>query len=392
MLAHALFSLATLATAVSAAPLAGPLAEKASILAASGPSNVEFNIAYSSNRTEGLPTTLILATGGTIAGSSASNLDSTTYQAGVVGVGQLIQAVPELLHVSNIDGMQVSNIASESMPDSVVLKLTKLANKALCTPNATYDGVVITHGTDTLEETAFTLDVTLQCDKPVVVVGAMRPSTAISADGPNNLLQAVTTASHPASRNRGALIVLNDRVCQAYYCEKTQANAVDTFDSPEPGYSGALLSDKLFYYSSAAQPTFKQTFDLSNVTALPDVDILYGYQGTDFGLLNATIADGAKGVVLAGTGAGSIPAAALHDIDAAAAKGIPLVRSTKINVGAAVPGDVNYDSMIAGGLLNPVKSRRLLQILLALNKTNDEIRNAFEGKLKSYLSYKPGSS
>ncbi|BGP66549.1 hypothetical protein NBRC10512v2_007957 [Rhodotorula toruloides] len=288
MLAHALFSLATLATAVSAAPLAGPLAEKASILAASGPSNVEFNIAYSSNRTEGLPTTLILAN----RGSSASNLDSTTYQAGVVGVGQLIQAVPELLHVSNIDGMQVSNIASESMPDSVVLKLTKLANKALCTPNATYDGVVITHGTDTLEETAFTLDVTLQCDKPVVVVGAMRPSTAISADGPNNLLQAVTTASHPASRNRGALIVLNDRVCQAYYCEKTQ------------------------------------TFDLSNVTALPDVDILYGYQGTDFGLLNATIADGAKG-----TGAGSIPAAALHDIDAAAAKGIPLVRSTKINVG-----------------------------------------------------------
>jgi len=208
----------------------------------------DFNITYSSNHTEGLPRTLIMATGGTIAGASASATDSTNYRAGSIGVAALVEAVPQLLNVSNIDGMQVSNVGSGSITDEIVITMSKLANKALCSEDAPYDAVVVTHGTDTLEETAFTLDATLTCNKTLVVVGAMRPATAISADGPANLLEAVTTAVAPASHGRGVLITLNDRICQAMYCAKTHSNYLDTFKAYEQGFVGALLSTKPFFW------------------------------------------------------------------------------------------------------------------------------------------------
>ncbi|BGP26318.1 hypothetical protein JCM10295v2_005266 [Rhodotorula toruloides] len=328
----------------------------------------DFNITYQSIYSEHLPKTLILANG---------------YTAGVVGIGVLV--VPQLLNVSNIYGMQVSNVGLESLTDEIALRLSKLANKVLCATDAPYDAIVITHGTDTLEETAFFLDITVGCDKPVVVVGSMRPSTAISADGPNNLPQAVTTAVSPNSRARGTLIVLNDRICAAYYCEKTQANTLNTFASPEPGYIGGLLSDKPFYYMGASKPTFKQVYDISNVTVLPHFEVYNSCQGADFDLLNTTVANCAKGVVIAGTGAGWLTDAGMSNVDATVSKGVPIVRSTKINVGALRhAGD--YPKTIASGSLNPVKSRRQLQVLLALNKTNDEIRTAFEEPLQTYLN------
>ena len=187
--------------------------------------------------------------------------------------------------------------------------------------------------TDTLEETAYFIDATLQCDKTVVVVGAMRPSTAVSADGcalsfpslppdplsiqplsadteslssfppddsPNNLIQAVTTAVDPSSVGRGTLVVMNDRIVEAIYVEKTHANTVDTFKADEQGSVGMLLSDKAFYYHAAAKPTFKKVYDVSKVAALPRVDLFMGYQGADLDLFNASIAKGSKGIVIAG--------------------------------------------------------------------------------------------
>ncbi|GAA5903815.1 hypothetical protein JCM6882_001322 [Rhodosporidiobolus microsporus] len=378
---------AVLALAGTAA--AAPLAASVHTLAERAPIHgvPELDITYSSPANSSLPKTLILATGGTIAGSSASNTDSTTYQAGVVGIATLVQAVPELLNVSNIDGMQVSNVGSESLTDEIALRLSKITNEALCGANASYDAVVITHGTDTLEETAYFLDATVSCDAPVVITGAMRPSSAISADGPNNLLQAVTTAVTPDSKARGTLVVLNDRICQAYYCAKREANTLDTFAAPEQGYVGTLLSDKPFYYYPAVQPTFKEIYDITNVTELPPVEIFYGYQGADFHLLNASVASGAKAIVIAGTGAGSLTDAGIELITEVASSGIPIVRSTKINNGFVVPGDYSDAGVIAAGSLNPVKSRRLLQILLALGKNATEIQDAFEGKLSSYLNY-----
>ncbi|GAA5980692.1 hypothetical protein JCM11641_000178 [Rhodosporidiobolus odoratus] len=373
-----------LATSTLAAPAALPVVETRALVERAPVYTPAINITYSSPINSSLPKTLILATGGTIAGSSSSNTDSTAYQAGVVRIEVLIQAVPELLNISNIDGMQVSNVGSESLTDEIALKLSKIVNEAVCGSNASYDAVVITHGTDTLEETAFFLDATVTCDAPVVVVGSMRPSTAISADGPNNLLQAVTTAVTPDSRARGTLVVMNDRISQAYYVIKRDQNAVQTFGAPIPGYIGALLSDKPLYFYPASQPTFKQVFDVSNVTELPYVEILYGYQGADFHLLNATVASGAKAVVIAGTGAGSLTVAGIDLIQAETAAGIPIVRSSKINNGFVVPGD--YDNVIASGTLNPVKSRRLLQILIALGKSTEQIQSAFEDKLKSSLN------
>ncbi|BGP57688.1 hypothetical protein JCM8202v2_005335 [Rhodotorula sphaerocarpa] len=330
-------------------------------------SDVSFNITYESGRKAHLPKTLIMATGGTIAGSSESETDSTGYTAGTVGVRALVEAVPQLLNVSNIDGMQ------QSLGDAFALRISKLANKALCVDDAPYDAVVITHGTDTLEETAYFIDATLQCDKPVVVVGAMRPSTAISADGPNNLLQAVTTAVTPSSIGRGTLVVLNDRIASALYVSKTHANTVDTFKAPEEGFVGMLLSDKAFYYYERSRPTFKEVYDVSGVQELPPVDIFYGHQGADLELLNASIAQGAKGIIVAGTGSGSISDNGLENIHEIVSQ-VPVVRSTKIHNGFVVPG-AYYPA-----------------ILLALGRNQSEIRKEFEQPLKSFLEFDPSSA
>ncbi|GAA5992157.1 hypothetical protein JCM10908_001794 [Rhodotorula pacifica] len=377
-----------LATTFAASALAAPLAvtpRVRSLVERNNDGGVQLNITYQSNHTANLPRTLIMATGGTIAGSSSSNTDSTGYTAGVVGIEALVQAVPEVLAVSNIDGMQVINTGSESLTDAFALQISKLTNKALCAPDAPYDAVVITHGTDTLEETAYFLDATVQCDKPVVIVGSMRPSTAISADGPNNLIEAVTTAVTPSSTGRGTLVVLNDRIVEALYVTKTHANTVDTFKAYEEGNVGMLLSTKPFYYHAPAKPTFKKVYDISNVTALPRVDVYYAYQGANFELLNASIAQGSKGVVIAGTGSGSLSEKGLVNINAVVDQ-IPIVRSTKINNGFVVPGEA-YPTVISSGVLNPVKSRRLLQILLALGKNASQIRTEFEEPLLSYLNY-----
>ncbi|GAA5912531.1 hypothetical protein JCM8208_001985 [Rhodotorula glutinis] len=382
----------SLAAAVAASLLgsaaAAPLVAVKQLVERTVVASPDFNITFSSNYTEGLPRTLIMATGGTIAGSSASSTDSTNYKAGSIGVAALVDAVPQLLNVSNIDGMQVSNVGSGSITDDIVLLISKIANKALCGPDAEYDGVVVTHGTDTLEETAFTLDATLTCDKTVVVVGAMRPATAISADGPSNLLEAVTTAVSPSSHGRGVLIVLNDRICQAFYCAKTNANTLDTFKAYEQGFVGGLLSTMPFFYYPASQPTFKKVYDLSNITSLPRVDVLYSHQEATFDGVNASVANGAKGFVGAGTGAGSLSPFASANLAYVMSQGIPVVASTKINNGAVVPSDPSTPSngtYIASSFLNPVKSRRLLQILLALGKNATEIRDAFEEPLRTYL-------
>ncbi|GJN90029.1 hypothetical protein Rhopal_003026-T1 [Rhodotorula paludigena] len=344
----------------------------------------EFNITYSSPVNESLPRTLIMATGGTIAGAAASATDSTNYRAGSIGVEALVDAVPVLLNISNIDGMQVSNVGSGSITDDIVIELSKLTNLALCSENAPYDAVVITHGTDTLEETAFTIDATLTCNKTAVVVGAMRPATAISADGPYNLIEAVQTAISPSSQGRGVLITLNDRICQAYYCQKTHANYLDTFKAPEQGFVGGLLSTAPFYYYPPSQPTFKRVYDISAVTAFPRVDILYSHQEAVFDGVNVSVANGAKGFIGAGTGAGGLSPWSSDNLGYLVEQGIPIVSSTKINNGASIPG-ASGTGYIRSALLNPVKSRRLLQILLALDKSNDEIREAFEEPMRSFL-------
>jgi len=159
-----------------------------------------------------------------------------------------------MLNITNVYGVQVANVGSPSINSTIQLDLARHANDLLCSPGSTIDSVIITHGTDTLEETAMFMDLTVNCGKPVVIVGAMRPATAISADGPANLYQAVSAGIYPDSKDRGALIVMNDRIGSAFYTQKTHVNYLDTFKAPEPGYLGGFFNNLPFYYYDAATP------------------------------------------------------------------------------------------------------------------------------------------
>lgn len=222
------------------------------------------------------PNVMILATGGTIAGTGATSTTTVGYTAAKVGVERLIEAVPELKNVANVKGEQVFQIASENMTNDHWLKLSKRVNELLAQRDV--DGIVITHGTDTMEETAYFLNLTVKSDKPVVLVGAMRPSTTMSADGPMNLYNAVVTASDPASKGRGVMVAMNDTVLDARDVTKTNTTGVQTFASPNFGPLGYLHNGKIDYQRSPArQHTSKTPFDVSKLDKLPQVGIVYSY-------------------------------------------------------------------------------------------------------------------
>lgn len=316
-----------------------------------------------------LPNVVILATGGTIAGSAASNTDTTGYQAGAIGIQTLIQAVPEMKKLANVSGEQIANVGSPNINNDILLHMAKRINELLQSDDV--DGIVITHGTDTLEETAYFLNLVVKSDKPVVVVGAMRPATAISADGPFNLYNAVRLASSPEAKGKGVMIMLNDRIGAARYISKTNTTAVDTFRSNEQGYLGAIVGENIHFYNESTRKHTSQTvFDISNLTELPQVDILYEYQNNGRYLYDAAVAAGAKGIVVAGSGNGSLSSASSEGATDAGKKGVIIARSSRVG-GGTVSGR-NADlakNFVTADSLNPQKARILL--MLALTKTND---------------------
>ncbi|KAL5332784.1 Asparaginase/glutaminase [Aspergillus crustosus] len=320
-----------------------------------------------------LPNVTIFATGGTIAGSAADNTATTGYQAGALGIQTLIDAVPEMLDVANVAGVQVANVGSGDISSTILLEIAHRLNTIVCT-DPTISGAVVTHGTDTLEETAFFLDATVNCRKPIIIVGAMRPATAISADGPYNLLESVTLAANPEARDRGALVVLNDRIASAYYVSKTNANSLDTFKALEAGYLGAIVSNTPYFYYPPLQPTGKTAIDVGNVTAIPRVDILYSYQDMTNDTLFAAVENGAQGVVIAGTGAGSSSSSYSSAISELTEAEFPVVRSTRTGSGEVPFSD---SGSISSGFLNPPKARILLGLFLAKGKKFEEIREVF---------------
>lgn len=316
------------------------------------------------------PNVVILVTGGTIAGSAASNTQMTGYKAGALGIDVLLQAVPEIHKVANVKGEQISNIGSESMNNKIWLKLAKRINELLAKPDV--DGIVITHGTDTLEETAYFLNLVTKSDKPVVIIGAMRPATAISADGPVNILNAVNLAASKDAKGRGVLIAMNDNINGARDVQKTNTLRVDTFQSPELGYLGYFENGRpVFYKATTRKHTIDTEFDVSNLNDLPRVDIIYSHVNDDGRMAEAAVANGAKGIVHAGTGNGSIHEAAEPALYDAAKKGIVVVRSARVPNGPTIESTAAWDKagFVHAGTLNPQKARILLQ--LGLTKTND---------------------
>lgn len=260
------------------------------------------SLAFSETR---LPHIVILATGGTIAGSAASNTQTTGYKAGAIGVQTLINAVPEMSKIAHVEGEQVANIGSENMTSDIILELSKRVNALLARDDV--DGVVITHGTDTLDETPYFLNLTVKSNKPVVFTAAMRPATAISADGPMNLLEAVTVAADPDARGRGVMVVLNDRIGAARFVTKTNATSLDTFRAPEEGYLGVVVGGKPQFETRVDKiHTLRSVFDVRQLKTLPKVVIIYGYQDDPEYMYDAAIAHHADGIIYAGTGAGSV--------------------------------------------------------------------------------------
>ncbi|MFW2178419.1 MULTISPECIES: asparaginase [unclassified Moraxella] len=319
-----------------------------------------------------LPNLNIYATGGTIAGTSASNTDTTRYSVAKLNVDKLIEGVPELKTIANVKGYQVASVDSNDMSNEILLKLAKQLNSDLAGDTA---GAVITHGTDTLEETAFFLSLTTKPTKPIVLVGSMRPSTSLSADGYMNLLQSASVATHADAKNRGVMVVMNDRIGSGYYITKTNANTPDTFKSVEAGGYGQMIGLTPKFYYAPQVITNKSSFDVSKFDSLPKVEIIYGYQSTDTSQLDSAIANGAKGVVIAGTGAGSLSVPMIARVKELTAKGFPIVRSTRVENGYV---DVPEDEGISSGFLNPQKSRVLLTLALVNKDGLPTIRQRFK--------------
>lgn len=325
------------------------------------------------------PNIVILATGGTIAGAGVTSTTTVGYTAAVTPVDKLISNVPELTKVANVSGEQVAQIASESMTMDIWLTLAKRVNQLLAQDNV--DGIVITHGTDTLEETAYFLDLVVKSDKPVVLVGSMRPGTAMSADGPLNLYRAVILAGTKEAAGKGVMVMLNDTINAGREVTKTITDRVDTFQAPIIGALGVFTGDKpVFYRQSLRKNTTATEFDVTNLTTLPRVDIVYHYAGNAGTMIDAAVHADAKGIVHAGTGDGSIGKAEYPAIENALKKGVVVVRSARVGSGIiARNGEADDDKygFIASDNLNPQKARILL--MLALTKTNDvkEIQRMF---------------
>ncbi|PAT73308.1 L-asparaginase [Klebsiella pneumoniae] len=320
------------------------------------------SLAFSETR---LPHIVILATGGTIAGSAASNTQTTGYKAGAIGVQTLINAVPEMSKIAHVEGEQVANIGSENMTSDIILQLSKRVNALLARDDV--DGVVITHGTDTLDETPYFLNLTVKSNKPVVFTAAMRPATAISADGPMNLLEAVTVAADPDARGRGVMVVLNDRIGAARFVTKTNATSLDTFGAEE-GYLGVVVGGKPQFETRVDKiHTLRSVFDVRQLKVLPKVVIIYGYQDDPEYMYDAAIAHHADGIIYAGTGAGSVSVRSAAGIKKAQQAGIVVVRASRTGSGV-VPPDDSQPGLVADSL-NPAKARILL--MTALTQTKD---------------------
>jgi L-asparaginase len=330
-----------------------------------------------------LPLVWVLSTGGTIAGQGGSSMSLTEYRSGTFLGSQLVEAVPELKQFARVEVEQVSNVGSTNMSLEIWRKLAERINDIYAKDPAVA-GIVITHGTNTIEETAYFLHLTVRHDRPVVLVGAQRPATALSADGPLNLVNGVRAAIAPESRGKGVLVVMNDEINGARDVTKSNTYRVETFRSGELGFLGYVDQDKVVYYrASTRRHTTRSEFDISRVRDLPRVEILYAYADAGNPLLAQALRQaGVKGIVIAGTGAGGMSdpeKEALRGPGAADPSRPIVVRAARVPNGRVIPRK-EYDDlgMIPADNLNPQKARILL--MLALSKTSDpkEIRRMFD--------------
>jgi L-asparaginase len=330
-------------------------------------------VATTSAFAQAKPKVYIVATGGTIAGAAPSQTEAG-YQSGAVGVETLINAVPQLKDIAQVSGEQIASIGSQDMNDAVWLKLAKRVNEILAQSDVA--GVAITHGTDTMEETSYFLNLVVNSDKPVVLTGSMRPSTAMSADGPLNIYNAVAIAADPTARGRGVLVTLDDDIHSGHDIFKTHSTDIGTMQSGEAGLVGVgLFGKNIWYRVPTCLNTTRSEFRVEGVNSLPRVDIIYAHANMSPDIITSAVKNGAKGLVIAGVGDGNMTSPAVDALKAAIAQGVVVVRSSRTN-GGIIRRNIELDDdklgTVASMELNPGKSRVLLQ--LALLKTQDAKR------------------
>lgn len=329
-----------------------------------------------------LPRVALIITGGTIDSVGKDRLDLAWYiEAGKrLGTGELLGQLPELKTIAHVEEVPFRRLPSHALVDKDWLDMVRTIHSIFDENKA--DGIVITHGTNTIEETAYFLNLTLKTDKPVIVVGAMRPSSAISADGYLNLVNAVKVAADPHSRGRGAMLVMNDTIYSGRDVTKNATYRVQAFQSRDLGPLGFADADGsvVYYHQTVKKHTENTEFDVRNLQSLPRVDVVVSYVGADGNMIEAAAAIGAKGIVSAGTGAGRPTPAEDEAFDRVyKEKGVIMCLCSRVASGRVVrsPG-LAKRGFVAGDNLQPWKARLLLA--LALTKTNnaDEIQRMFD--------------
>ncbi|MDM4764075.1 asparaginase [Galbitalea sp. SE-J8] len=321
-----------------------------------------------------LPRIRILATGGTIAGSASSATDATGYRAGTASVDELIASVPALRELADLSGEQFGQLDSSDLTDALLLDLARRVQQLVDDPWV--DGVVVTHGTDTLEETAYLLHLVLSTEKPVVLVGAMRPATALSADGPRNLFAAVTVAVSPATLGRGVLVVLDDEVHTARDVTKTTSLGVHAFASPY-GPLGVVTDGRVAFYRSVDRPHTART-EFGIPEALPRSAVLFAHTGLDAASVEAL--DGVDVIVHAGFGNGTVSARLVDALDAARARGALVVRASRVGSGTLTVVGASADAAnrwVAADDQNPQRARLLGALALTVTRDPAEVQRIF---------------
>jgi len=332
----------------------------------------------------------ILFTGGTIAGGSIYGaLDDTQY-------GQLSQSGEDIIarnpYLLNHTQLAVSNWTSEAgstgTNDALVMNMTRFAHDALCSPDSDIFGAVYTHGTNSLEETAFLMDSLVNCGKPIVATGSMRPFTHLSYDGDANFFDAVMLAASPQAVNRGLMVAFNARIIPGYWVTKQHSTNPDAFGATAGGDLGLFINSLPVFFNTPSQPLWKHYFDIGQVSkyesfpSLPKVDILYAAREFDGRLALDALANGAKGVVIAGTGNGGIPSGE-EQIDEAMEKGLLVVVGTRSPRGPASPD--RTPSYATAGLVHPIQARIMLQLGIASGMDVNATIELFEGGFRGAI-------
>ncbi|QJC53582.1 asparaginase [Paenibacillus albicereus] len=326
-----------------------------------------------------LPNVVVIGTGGTLAGKANAPTSFQSYRAGTYLIADLVKQLPDRSQLADVSTYQFGNKGSGGYTIPELRELSLAVDEAL----RIYDAAVVTTGTDTMEEIAYFLDLTVRSEKPVVVTGAMRPWDVIGTDGPANLFNAIKLAGSGKTTSFGTVLMLNDYIHAARDVTKSNSHRMDTFDTPMLGALGYIDEKNIRVYrapgraAKAGTAAWKTPFDLSRIAseALPKVEVAYAYQAAGAGAINGFVKDGAKGIVTAGTGAGGLSSAMNAARSEAVKQGVVFVTTTRTGSGTMYPG--SSPGIIAGDSLNAQHARILLLLGLAFSSDFDTIKGWF---------------